>query len=144
MHFSEDSNDFTLTNLSQYDVLVFLNTSGDIFSEDQKEALKNNFARGKGFVGIHAASVTEKNWEWFTEMIGAIFKDHPKVQSATLNINTERNHPAIKGFNKQEVFIDEWYNFMKPVGKHVSVLASLDEKTYDGKKMETDNRPFQD
>lgn len=142
MHFSEDSNDFTKTNLSQFDVLVFLNTSGNIFSEGQKEALKNYFARGKGFVGIHAASDTEKEWDWFTEMIGATFKDHPKVQSATLHVNSESNHPAINGFNKQEVFTDEWYNFIEPVGKHVTVLASLDEKSYEGKKMNSDKHPI--
>ncbi|WJJ97739.1 ThuA domain-containing protein [Algibacter luteus] len=140
--FSEDSNDFSISNLSQYQVLVFLNTSGDIFSEAQKAALQNYFSRGKGFVGIHAASDTEKDWGWFTEMIGATFKNHPKVQEATLNINTECNHPAINGLKSKEVFKDEWYNFLKPVGKHVSVLASLDESSYEGKKMDTDNHPI--
>ncbi|MGB5418365.1 ThuA domain-containing protein [Algibacter sp.] len=142
IHFSEDSDDFNIPNLSKYDVLVFLNTSGNIFSEDQKLALQNYFARGKGFVGIHAASDTEKQWDWFTEMIGATFKNHPKVQPATLNINTDCEHPAIKGLNNEEVFRDEWYNFLKPVGKHVTVLASLDETSYEGKKMNTNNHPI--
>lgn len=140
--FSEESNDFTIEKLSLFDVLVFLNTSGDIFSEDQKKALKNYFARGKGFVGIHAASDTEKQWSWFTEMVGATFKDHPKVQRAGLNINKTCSHPAINNFNDKEVFTDEWYNFLEPVKKHVNVLASLDEMSYEGKKMNTDNHPI--
>lgn len=142
MTFSEDANDFNINNLSKYHVLIFLNTSGDIFSKDQKVALQNYFARGKGFVGIHAASDTEKEWDWFTEMIGATFKDHPKVQNATLNINTESRHPAINHLNTTEVFMDEWYNFIKPVGQHISVLATLDETSYEGKKMNTDNHPI--
>ena len=142
IHFSEDSNDFNSINLSKYDVLVFLNTSGNIFSEEQKAALQNYFASGKGFVGIHAASDTEKQWDWFTEMVGATFKDHPKVQNAMLEINTNCNHPAINGLNSQEIFKDEWYNFLKPVGKHVTVLASLDETSYEGKKMNTKNHPI--
>ncbi|WP_084708880.1 ThuA domain-containing protein [Siansivirga zeaxanthinifaciens] len=142
LHFSEDANDFTIENLSQYDVLVFLNTSGDIFSEKQKESFKGYIAKGKGFVGIHAASDTEKQWDWFSEMIGATFKDHPKVQNATLNVNCKSNHPAIRGLKNQEVFKDEWYNFIKPVGKHVNVLMSLDETSYEGKKMNTDNHPI--
>jgi type 1 glutamine amidotransferase len=142
MYFSENSDDFTISNLLKFDVLVFLNTSGNVFSENQKTALQGYFAAGKGFVGIHAASDTEKEWNWFTEMIGATFKDHPKVQSATLQINTTNVHPAIVGMKVEEDFIDEWYNFLQPVGQHVSVLASLDEKSYEGKKMDTDNHPI--
>ena len=142
IQFSEDSNCFSINNLSKYNVLVFLNTSGNIFSEEQKAALQYFFARGKGFVGIHSASNTEMQWDWFTEMIGATFKDHPKVQSATLLVNTNSHHPAINGLNNQEEFMDEWYNFLKPVGKHVTVLASLDENSYEGKKMNTKNHPI--
>ena len=119
MYFSENSDDFTISNLLKFDVLVFLNTSGNVFSENQKTALQGYFAAGKGFVGIHAASDTEKEWNWFTEMIGATFKDHPKVQSATLQINTTNVHPAIVGMKVEEDFIDEWYNFLQPVGQHV-------------------------
>jgi type 1 glutamine amidotransferase len=140
--FSKDSKDFTDENLKRYDVLVFLNTTGDLFDENQKKALKIYMANGNGFVGVHAASNTEMEWPWFTEMIGATFKDHPKVQNATLNINKSSEHPAINHLNETEVFKDEWYNFLKPVGKHVNVLASLDEDSYQGKKMNTKNHPI--
>ena len=142
MTFSENSDDFTGANLAQYDVLVFLNTTGDLFSPIQKKALKNYFARGKGFVGIHAASDTEMEWNWFTEMIGATFKDHPKVQPATVHVNKRTNHPAVAELKETEVFKDEWYNFKKPVGKHVSVLATVDEKSYKGKRMGTNYHPI--
>lgn len=135
--FSENSNDFTFDNLSKYDVLVFLNTTGDIFSDEQKSAFKKYIASGKGFVGIHAACDTEKEWVWFNEMVGATFAHHPHIQPATLIINKENSHPAIEGLNETEVFTDEWYNFLKPVGKHVNVLASLDESSYEGKQMNT-------
>ncbi|WP_299119391.1 ThuA domain-containing protein [uncultured Winogradskyella sp.] len=140
--FSEDSNDFKEENLKQYNVLVFLNTTGDLFDENQKKTIKKYMASGKGFVGIHAASNTEMQWPWFTEMIGATFKDHPKVQNAKLYIDKSSEHPAINHLKDTEVFKDEWYNFLKPVGKHVNVLASLDEDSYEGKKMNTDNHPI--
>ncbi len=133
--FTEDSTVFNDSILKSYDVLVFLNTSGNLFDDTQKESLKKYFARGKGFVGIHAASDTEKEWEWYNEMIGATFKSHPKVQPATLLINKNTNHPAISAFKDKEIFKDEWYNFKKPVGKHVTVLASLDESSYEGDRM---------
>ncbi len=135
--FSEDSNDFTIDNLSKFDALVFLNTTGDVLNDNQQKALQKYFAKGKGFVGIHAASDTEMEWDWYSEMVGAKFKNHPKIQPANLMINTSCNHPAIKDFNKVEIFNDEWYNFVDPVGKHVTVLASLDESSYEGKRMHT-------
>jgi type 1 glutamine amidotransferase len=134
-HFTEDASVFKDSILKNYDLIVFLNTSGNILNDTQKAALKQYFARGRGFVGIHAASDTEKEWKWYTEMVGAVFKDHPKVQPASLLINKNSNHPAISTFKEKEIFNDEWYNFLNPVGKHVTVLASLDENSYEGNKM---------
>ncbi|WP_299671493.1 ThuA domain-containing protein [uncultured Polaribacter sp.] len=142
IHFSEDANDFSSENLKNYNVVVFLNTTGNIFDEKQKKAFQKYIANGNGFVGIHAASDTEKEWLWFTDMIGATFKDHPKVQNATLHIDTSSEHPAIHHLKKEEVFKDEWYNFLKPVAKHVNVLASVDETSYKGKQMRTKNHPI--
>jgi type 1 glutamine amidotransferase len=140
--FSEDSYDFTDDNLKQFDVLVFLNTSGDLFNESQKKALKTYMANSNSFVGVHSASNTEMEWSWFTKMIGATFRDHPKVQNATLHINKSIEHTAINHLKETEVFRDEWYNYIKPVSKDVNVLASLDENSYQGKKMNTDNHPI--
>jgi type 1 glutamine amidotransferase len=133
--FSEDGSVFSEKGLSNYDVIVFLNTTGNVLLDAEKEALKDFFARGKGFVGIHSASDTENEWSWYTEMIGGTFKNHPKIQEASHIINVECEHPAIKEFNTVEKFTDEWYNFRKPVGKHVNVLARLDESTYEGGDM---------
>ena len=36
--FSEDSNDFTIDNLSKFDALVFLNTTGDVLNDNQQKA----------------------------------------------------------------------------------------------------------
>jgi type 1 glutamine amidotransferase len=140
--FSENGNDFTTENLKKYNVLVFLNTSGDIFDEYQKKAFQKYIANGKGFVGIHAASDTEKEWPWLAEMIGATFKDHPKVQNATVHFDKSTEHPAINHLNKKEVFKDEWYNFLKPVAKHVNILATVDESSYEGNQMNTNNHPI--
>ncbi|WP_299130768.1 ThuA domain-containing protein [uncultured Winogradskyella sp.] len=140
--FTEDSNDFEVENLKQYNVIVFLNTTGNVFNARQKEALKTYMASGKGFIGIHAATNTEMEWLWFTDMIGAVFRDHPKVQNATLRIEKSIAHLAINHLNETEVFRDEWYNFKKPVSEDVNVLAYLDEESYQGKKMNTKNHPI--
>ncbi|NJB81614.1 ThuA domain-containing protein [Wenyingzhuangia aestuarii] len=132
---SEDANLFNDKDLSKFDVLFFLNTTGDILNEAQQNAMKSFFAKGKGFVGTHAATDTEKDWEWYVEMLGATFKSHPKQQKATLHIHKEHGHKAVAHLNDKEEFFDEWYNFKDPVAKHVNVLATLDESTYSGKQM---------
>lgn len=133
--FSEDSNLFNAQDLSKFDVLFFLNTTGDILNNQQQEAMKAFLSSGKGFVGTHSASDTEKDWIWYNEMIGAFFKSHPKPQKATLHIDKSFGHSAVNHLNNEEVFFDEWYNFTAPVKQHVNVLATLDETSYSGKRM---------
>lgn len=140
--FSENSNVFSSENLKNYNVVVFLNTTGNILDENQKKAFQKYINNGNGFVGIHGASDTEKEWSWFTNMVGATFKDHPKVQNATLTIDKSSEHPAICHLKNKETFKDEWYNFLEPVATHVNVLASLDETSYKGKQMNTKSHPI--
>lgn len=133
--YSEDS---TLINdevLEDLDVLVFLNTSGNILGDAQQESLVKYINAGGGFVGIHVASNTEVEWSWFHNLVGAQFKDHPAVQSAKMLVNHSFSHPAVKHLSDTFEVIDEWYNFKEPVLPHVNVLLTLDEQSYEGKKM---------
>ncbi|ANW94931.1 hypothetical protein AXE80_00865 [Wenyingzhuangia fucanilytica] len=133
--FSEDSDLFNAKDLSAFDVLFFLNTTGDILNDEQQEAMKSFLTKGKGFVGTHAATDTEMEWEWYVNLLGASFASHPKQQKATLHINKSHGHKAVAHLNDSEEFFDEWYNFKNPVAQHVNVLATLDESTYTGKQM---------
>lgn len=133
--FSEDATLFNAQDLSKFDVLFFLNTTGDILNEEQQNAMIAFLTSGKGFVGTHAASDTEMDWKWYMDMIGASFANHPKPQKATLHIDKSHGHEAVSHLNETEEFFDEWYNFKKPVASHVNVLATLDESTYTGKRM---------
>jgi type 1 glutamine amidotransferase len=75
--FTEDSNTFTAANLAQYEVVVFLNTTGDVLDTNQQNAFKSYIESGKGFVGIHSASDTLHSWSWYGNLVGAFFVDHP-------------------------------------------------------------------
>ena len=83
---TEDSEYFTINNLKDYDVIIFLSTSGDILDEKQQGAFENYIQNGGGFVGIHSASATEYDWSWYGKLIGAYFDKHPKIQRATVNV----------------------------------------------------------
>mgnify|MGYP000869350544 FL=1 len=56
---TESADLFTPSFLKNFDVAVFLNTTGDVLNDQQQKAFENFMNSGKGFVGIHAASDCE-------------------------------------------------------------------------------------
>ncbi|WP_343531387.1 ThuA domain-containing protein [Pedobacter sp.] len=135
---TESVNSFTLENLSKYKALVFLNPTGsNVFTEEQKQALKSYINKGGGLVGIHAATDFCFEWEWYGKMIGAFFTDHPKVQQAKL-VSVNPKDKLMKGIPENWLHTDEWYNF-KSFNPNVKVLVSVDESSYKGGKMGNDH-----
>src|SRR6187402_3824825 len=80
----EDPKGFTDKYLEQFQAVIFLNTTGDIFDTAQQKVMERFIKSGKGFVGIHSASDTEYDWEWYTKLVGRMFQIHPVVQTAKL------------------------------------------------------------
>lgn len=130
---TEDSGVFTDANLSKYDALIFLSTTGDILNESQKAAFVRFIQSGKGFVGIHAASDTEYNWPWYGQLVGGYFSSHPAVQEAQIKVLNQK-HPSTKHLPKVWFHRDEWYDF-KSVKEGLHILMDLDETSYKGGKM---------
>src|SRR6478735_5042385 len=58
----QDPNSFTDEKLKQYQVVIFLSTTGNIFDSTQQKVMERFIQSGKGFVGIHSASDTEYEW----------------------------------------------------------------------------------
>lgn len=125
---------FTEEGLETFDVIVFLNTTGDVLDEDQQAAMRSFIMSGKGFVGIHSAADTEYEWEWYGGLIGAFFDSHPAPQSAAVEV-LETDHPVMAGIPHVFERFDEWYNFRTVPAPNVTVLAVLDESTYQGGTM---------
>ena len=127
---TEDPNFFTSESLDTLDLLVFLQTTGDIFQDEQKQAIEEFVMGGGGLLTIHTGTVTENNWAWYTQMMGARFIGHPPVQEARLIIEN-RDHPATSFFTDSVwVIEDEWYSFDRNPRPDVHVLISIDESSY--------------
>ncbi|MBK5192458.1 MAG: ThuA domain-containing protein [Flavobacteriaceae bacterium] len=77
--------------------MIFLNTTEDIFDDKEQEAFENSIRARNGYVGIHAASDTEYNWEWHTSLVGRMFHIHPAQQTAKLRI-IDPNFPGPEHF----------------------------------------------
>lgn len=135
---SEDAALFTAENLARYRAVIFLNTSGNIFDDDQKAALKHYIHAGGGYVGVHAASDTEHDWPWYGQLVGAFFTNHPQIAQATVHVDDPKTS-STSMLPAQWVRTDEWYNFQENPRGHVHVLLTVDEKTYQGGTMGSDH-----
>jgi cytochrome c len=136
---TEDASLFTLDNLKQYGVVIFLSTTGDVLSATQQQEFEKYIQQGGGYVGIHAASDTEYDWLWYGSLVGAYFSNHPPGQiKATIEV-ADKVHPSTNFLSDYWMRTDEWYNFSKNPRGSVHVLATLDEATYSGGTMGYDH-----
>ena len=125
-----NSNHFRDEYLKKYAAVVFLSTTGDVLNEVQEAAFMRYIQSGGGFVGIHGASDTEHEWEWYGKLVGGYFKNHPDVQEAVLKV-VDNTHSSTEKLPNKWKRTDEWYNFIK-LNKDVNVLITIDESTYEG------------
>lgn len=104
---SDNSSVFNSSNLEQYDVVVFLNTSGsdenggngDLLSASEKLALEDFIANGKGFIGVHAATDTYRNgvWPFYNQLVGGIVQTSPNHTNNNYNADMTviTSHPTV-------------------------------------------------
>jgi len=128
----EDPAVFKDENLKKFQAIVFLNTTGDIFNPEQKAAMERFIKAGNGFVGIHSASDTEYNWEWYTKLVGRSFHIHPLIQTAELQV-LDRKFPGLERMPERFLWTEEWYEFGPEHTKGLNYILAVDEKTFDPK-----------
>lgn len=130
---TDDPSVFTDENLKQYDALVFSNTNNDVFDTDaQRVALMRYIQAGGGFVGIHSASGTERQWKWFKQLLGATFYWHDKFQPFTVKV-LDAEHPSVRHVPRrwERVRGDEFY-YLKEMQVNLHVVAVNDATTLKG------------
>jgi len=129
-HIDSDVSDysglFTPANLKRYKAVVFNNTNNEILdNEEQKTAFQDYLRHGGGFVGIHSASGSMRNWPWFWSMLGGKFKRHPKLQSFTITVK-DREDISTQHLPAAFEWTDEFYYVDNmPTGLHVLLAGDL-------------------
>ena len=139
---TEDASIFHEDKLKDFQVIMFLNTTGDILNEEQQRQVERFVQAGGGFVGVHAAADTEYDWPWYGKLVGAYFNGHPgnpNVREATLHV-IDADHPATSSLPDTWTRPDEWYNY-KTINEENKVLIKIDESTYEG-GTNGDNHPM--
>ncbi len=80
---SDDPSVFTTENLKQYHALVFSNSNNQAFNnQSQRDTFQKYMESGGGFVGIHSASGSERDWPYFWSVAGGRFQRHPAFQKS--------------------------------------------------------------
>ncbi len=144
--FTQDASQIKDTVLAGQKVLVQLQLAPFEMPPAQQGAFRRFIERGGGWVGIHAAGLTGKQfldakteyWKWFENFFGGVvYSPHPAFQKATVVVE-DRNHPAMKNLPPTFEISDEWYEYDRSPRPNVHVLAHVDEGTY------TQTRPMGD
>jgi type 1 glutamine amidotransferase len=133
-----DAKQFNERKLEKYQAVIYLNNTGDVINEEQQKAMEDFIRSGKGFVGIHSASDTEYDWEWYTKMVGRMFKIHPKIQTAKLRV-VDKKFPGMETTPDARVWTDEWYQYGEEKIDDLQYLITVDEKSFDPKVKWGDN-----
>jgi len=141
---SDDPTVFTDTRLQQYRVIIFSNTNNKAFENEEQRAAFQRFIRaGGGFVGIHSATGSERDWPWFWSMIGGTFWFHAPLQKFTVNI-VDRNHPSTSFLTGDTwPWEDEFYVMKEqPKGLHVLLAGNIKPlKMHDNQRKFADAMP---
>ena len=122
----DDASGVTASTLSNYDVLFFALTSGELpFTADQKAAMLSFVSRGGGFLGVHSATDTLYEWPDYGMLVGAYFKEHPWTREAAVIVE-DTAHPTTSMLGARFSIEEEFYAFRENPRPRVHVLLRLD------------------
>lgn len=150
---------FDEEHLTQFDAVIFNNTTRDALlgekrgslkpppeqrelnaerEEQRKQNLLEFIRQGGGFVGIHAATDTYKDWPEYVNMIGGKFDSHPWRSVDVVIDVVDPDHPLVEGvftddkFSiNEEIYIhrnteDEW---IQPGMGHILLRLNIEHST---------------
>jgi uncharacterized protein len=119
--------EYNAKNLNDFNAVLFY-TGGDLeMTPDQKSALLS-FVRddGKGFIGVHSATITFTTWPEYGEMIGGYFDEHPWGTFDAPIVVEDPNFPGMQQWPKSFVMKDEIYQLKNYSRDNLRVLMRLD------------------
>jgi type 1 glutamine amidotransferase len=131
---------FTDQGLDKYDVVLFLDTTGNTLDDEKKtvrrQALQDFIEKkGRGFVGTHSATDTYQAdaadpWSWYVDFIGTNYA-RPHSPSGTPGVaryHMDFTHPILAAANTPNPWprTEEWFAFTRdPLFSPVSGVTML-------------------
>jgi len=124
--------EYNAKNLNDFDAVVFY-TGGTLEMDDQKKADLLSFVHddGKGFIGIHSATITFTDWPEYGDMIGGYFDEHPWGTFDAPIIVEDAAFPGMRPWRPAFILKDEIYQIRNFSRDKVRVLMRLDARNLD-------------
>jgi hypothetical protein len=124
--------EFNAKNLNDFDAVLFF-TGGDLEMDAQQKADFLSFIHddGKGFVGVHSATITFTSWPEYGDMIGGYFDEHPWGTFDAPVIVEDPGFPGMQQWPRSFVLHDEIYQIKDYSRDKVRVLMRLDPTKLD-------------
>lgn len=124
--------EYNAKNLNDFDAVLFY-TGGTLEMDDQKKADFLSFVHddGKGFIGIHSATITFTGWPEYGEMIGGYFDEHPWGTFDAPIVVEDSSFPGMQQWPRSFILRDEIYQMKSFSRDKLHVLMSLDASKLD-------------
>jgi uncharacterized protein len=123
--------EYNAKTLNDFDAVMFY-TGGDLEMNDEQKASLLSFVHdGKGFIGVHSATITFTSWPEYGEMIGGYFDEHPWVTFDAPIIVEDPGFPGMSQWGQSFVLKDEIYQMKDYSRDKVRVLMRLDASKLD-------------
>jgi uncharacterized protein len=137
--------EFNAKNLNDFDAVVFY-TGGDLEMTDQQKADFLSFIHddGKGFIGIHSATITFTKWPEYGEMLGGFFDEHPWGTFDAPILVEDPVFPGMQKWTSAFTLRDEIYQLKAFSRETTRVLMRLDPSKLDlsNKRVHRTDRDF--
>lgn len=124
--------EYNAPNLNAFDAVLFF-TSGELELDAQQKADLLSFVHddGKGFIGVHSASITFTEWPEYGDMVGGYFDEHPWGTFDAPIIVEDPGFPGMQQWPHSFVLRDEIYQIKNYSRDKVRVLMRLDPSKLD-------------
>jgi uncharacterized protein len=124
--------EYNAKNLNDFDAVLFF-TGGELEMDAQQKADFMSFIHddGKGFLGVHSATITFTEWPEFGEMIGGYFDEHPWGTFDAPILVEDPLFPGMQQWPQSFVLRDEIYQIKNYSRDKVRVLMRLDPAKLD-------------
>jgi len=124
--------EYNAKNLNDFDAVLFY-TGGNLEMDEEEKAALLSFVHddGKGFVGVHSATITFTDWPEYGEMIGGYFDEHPWGTFDAPIVVEDPAFPGMRQWPKAFVWKDEIYQLKDFSREKVRVLMRLDSSKLD-------------
>src|SRR6202795_2604674 len=124
--------EYNAKNLNDFDAVLFY-TGGELEMNPEQKAALLSFVHddGKGFIGVHSATITFTDWPEYGEMIGGYFDEHPWGTFDAPIIVEDPAFPGMQQWPRAFTLKDEIYQMKNFSRNKVRVLMRLDTSKLD-------------